>query len=427
MKTSALAGVGYWVAGGVSAQESNSPNEQINMAAIGVGGKGDSDSRDAGNQGNLVAICDVDQRNLDRKGTAFPKAKKFRDYRKMLDDMGKSIDAVTVSTPDHSHAPASLLFMRAGKHCFTQKPMTHTIEEARVMGQVALEMNVATQMGNQFTAHQNLRKCEAIFKSSKPLGAVKEVHIWTNRPVWPQGLDRPDGEEVPSYLDWDLFLGPAKKRPYNRAYHPFKWRGWWDFGTGALGDMACHTVNTPYAMLDLRDPTSVVAETSGHNKETYPNWSIINFEFPERNGREALKMTWYDGGKLPPADLFEGTQAPAQRSSGALVVGEKGSLYLKGDYAERGMDWLGVDEPEIEFERSIGHFDEWVRAIRGGEPAKSNFPGYASPLTETILLGNLAVWADGKKIEWDAENLEATNAPEVMMIVKKEYHNGYSI
>lgn len=428
LKTTAVAGVGYWVAGGVSAQESKSPNEQINFAAIGVGGKGDSDSRDAGNHGNLVAICDIDDNNLNRKAVAFPKARKFNDYRKMLDEMGKEIDAVTVSTPDHSHAPASLLYMRAGKHCHTQKPLTHTIEEARVMGQVAREMKVATQMGNQFTAHEALRKCEAIFKTANPLGKITEVHIWTNRPIWPQGLSRPtDTPPCPPHVHWDLFIGPAPYRPYHPAYHPFKWRGWWDFGTGALGDMACHTVNMPYAALDLRDPVSVVAHTSGHNKETYPAWSTIEYEFPANDQRGPLKMFWYDGGKLPPAELFEEGQAPQARSSGSLIVGEKGSLYAKGDYAERGLVWMGVDEPEVEFERSIGHFEEWVRAIKGGEPAKSNFPDYAGPLVETILLGNLAVWADGKKILWDAKKLEATNAPEVMHIVKKEYHNGYTI
>jgi hypothetical protein len=191
--------------------------------------------------------------------------------------------------------------------------------------------------------------------------------------------------------------------------------------------MACHTVNTPYAALDLRDPVSVVAQTSGHNKIAYPGWSIIDFEFPAKGDREALKMVWYDGRKLPPSELFEGTKPPRVGQSGAILVGEKGALYLLGDYAERGIEWIGVDEPNVDFEPSIGHFEEWVRAIKGGEPAKSNFTDYASPLTETILLGNLAVWADGKKIEWDAKNLVATNAPEVMNVVKKEYHNGYSI
>jgi len=425
IKTTAQVGVGYWVAGGVSARASNSPNEQIHFASIGVGGKGDSDSRDAGNSGNLVAICDIDDNFLNKKGVAFPKARKFNDYRKMLEKMGKTIDAVTVTTPDHSHAPASVMAMRLGKHCFTQKPLTHSIQEARVLGQVAREMNVATQMGNQGTQENSLREMVAVIQKGT-LGTVREAHVWTNRPVWKQGIDRPtETPPVPSNVHWDLFLGPAEQRPYHGAYHPFKWRGWWDFGTGALGDMACHTLNMPFMALNLRDPISVQAETSGHNRETYPGSSIINFEFPEKDGRAPVKLVWYDGGKLPEEDLLQG--AP-MHISGALVIGEKGSLYAPGDYAEKGMTLLGgLEKPEVEWVRSPGHFKEFARAIKGGPVAVSNFPDYAGPLTETILLGNLAVWANGKKIEWDARNLEATNAPEVMHIVKKEYHNGFSI
>ena len=427
IKTTAMASAGFWVAGGVSARASNSPNEQVHFASIGVGNKGDSDSRNAGNSGNLVAICDIDDNFLNKKSIAFPKAKKFNDYRKMFDQLGKTIDAVTVTTPDHSHAPASVMAMRLGKHCFTQKPLTHTIHEARVLGEIAREMNVATQMGNQGTAHNSLREMVAVIQKGT-LGTVKEAHVWTNRPVWDQGQSyrRPTKQpEVPSHVHWDLFLGPAKHRPYSAMYHPFKWRGWWDFGTGALGDMACHTLNMPFMALNLRDPISVQADTSGHNQETYPGWSKINFEFPEKDGRAPVKLVWYDGGKLPDEDLLQGT---SMHISGALIIGEKGSLYAPGDYAENGMTLLGgIEKPEVEWVRSPGHFDEFVRAIKGGEPAVSNFPDYAGPLTETILLGNLAVWAAGKKIEWDAQSLEATNAPEVMHIVKKEYHNGFSI
>ncbi len=429
LQTSAVIGAGYFVAAGVSAQESNSPNEKVSFASIGVGGKGDSDSRDAGSNGNLVAICDVDDSSLNKKSVAYPKAKKFYDYRKMFDEIGKSIDAVTVSIPDHSHAPAALMAMRLGKHCFCQKPLTHTIEEARLLGQVAREKKLATQMGNQYTADNSLREMAAVLRTGC-LGTVKEVHIWTNRPVWPQGVERLPEQPIPSNVKWDLFIGPAKMRPYNAGYHPFKWRGWWDFGTGALGDMACHTVNMPYMGLDLKDPSSVQAETSGHNKDTYPSWSIITFQFPAIGNRAALKMLWYDGGKKPDESLLQGAEMDTR---GALIIGEKGSLYAPGDYAEKGMKLLGsIEPPKVEWPKSPGHFEEWVRAIKGGEQAMSNFPDYSGPLTEVNLLGNLAVWtADqggvGKKIEWDAKNLVATNAPEVMHIVKKEYHNGYSI
>ena len=425
IKTSAAVGASYWVAGGVQPARSESKNEKVQFACIGVDGKGSSDSSEAGRLGEVVAICDVDERKLNKRAAdaRFKDAKKFFDYRTMLDEMGDKIDAVTVSTPDHNHAPASVMAMRMGKHCFCQKPMSHSIYEARVMSELAREKGVATQMGNQGTSTNGLRKAAAIIKSGA-LGTVKEVHIWTNRPIWPQGVERPTEEPpVPSYLHWEQWLGPAPYRPYHQAYHPFNWRGWWDFGTGALGDMACHTVNMPFMGLNLRDPVSVEAETSGHNSETYPGWCVINFEFPAIGDRPALKMVWYDGKQRPDVSLLEGEEP---NISGALVVGDKGKLYSWGDYGD---NWklIGLDEPaDIEFPRSPGHFDEWVRAIEGGEPAMSNFPNYAGPLTETILLGNLAVWS-GKKVEWDAKNLKATNAPELDSFVKTEYRDGYSL
>jgi predicted dehydrogenase len=395
-----------------------------------VGGKGDSDSADAGRSGNMVAICDIDDNQLNRAAAKWPKAAKFYDFRKMLDDMGKSIDAVTVSTPDHCHAVASVTAMKMGKHCFTQKPLTHSIYEARVMIEVAKENKLATQMGNQGTASNNLREAAAIIESGV-LGTISDVHVWTNRPIWPQGTGRPTDEPpVPTNVHWAEWIGPAKMRPYHSAYHPFKWRGWWDFGTGALGDMACHTLNMPYMALALKDPIWLQAETSGHNKETYPSWSIIELMYPKNDKRGEVKLTWYDGGKLPAAELIGGGRVA---SSGALIVGDKGKLYAPGDYAENGARMIGVDKPKVEWTRSPGHFEEWVRAIKGGEPARSNFQDYSGGLTETVLLGNLAVWAapeagaKGKKIEWDAKKAEATNAPEVAHIVKPEFHNGYTL
>jgi len=433
MQVTATTGIGFWVAGGLSAAESNSPNEKIAMASVGVDGKGQSDSNDANAHGVMVAICDVDDKRLDAAAQRFPKAKKFNDFRKMLEEMGKSIDAVTVSTPDHCHAAASVMAMKMGKHCFTQKPLTHTIYEARVMGQIAREKKVATQMGNQFTAFGRLRKLAAMLRGGV-LGQVSAVHVWTNRPIWDQGIARPKPEPVPSFLHWDLWLGPAPMRPYGRGYHPFAWRGWWDFGTGALGDMACHTVNMPYMGLELKDPTTVEAETSGHNKDSYPSWSVIKFQFPGNAWRGPVAMTWYDGGQRPLLDLLKGVLKEKQKlsGSGCLVIGEKGKLYAPGDYAEQPYTFTGVEEPkEVKYEESPGHFEEWVRAIKGGPPARSNFHDYAGPLTEVILLGNLSVWtADkgkGKKIEWDAKNLEATNAPEVAHVIKAPYRAGYSL
>jgi len=310
-----------------------------------------------------------------------------------------------------------------GKHCFCQKPLTHSLWEARRLGEIAREKKVATQMGNQGTASGGLRRAAALIRAGI-VGPVKEVHVWTNRPIWPQGIDRPEPAPVPEKVHWDLWLGPAKERPYAKGYHTFGWRGWWDFGTGALGDMACHTLNMPYMALDLRYPTSVVAETSGHNKDSYPKWSVIHFAFPQLGERPPVGLVWYDGTKKPSAELLDGMQPGG---SGAIVVGEKGTMYCPGDHADKVTLLGGAKEMEVQFPQSPGHFQEWVRAIRGGESAMSNFPDYASPLTETVLLGNLAVWADGKKIEWDAKNLVATNAPEVMPIVKPEYRSGWSL
>jgi predicted dehydrogenase len=290
------------------------------------------------------------------------------------------------------------------------------------MGEVAREMKVATQMGNQGTSYPGLRQQAALVKAGT-FGTIKEVHVWTNRPVWPQGSGRPPEAEVPKHVHWDLWIGPAAYRPFANGYHPFKWRGYWDFGTGALGDMACHTLNMPYMALDLQHPTSIEAQTSGHNNETYPSWSIIKFEFPATDKRPGVNVTWYDGKKKPDEALFDGEKVS---ESGALLIGEKGKLYSPGDYAEKFSLLGGLEKPEIEFERSPGHFVEFARAIKEGIPAKSNFPDYSGPLTEIVLLGNLAVWS-GKKIEWDAKNLKATNAPELDAMIHPTYREGYTL
>jgi len=426
LKTTSAVGLGYFATSGLLARGADSPNEKIRMASGGIGGKGSSDSNDAGRSGEMVAICDTDTGRLEGAGNRFPGAKKYTDFRKMLDEMGEKIDAVTVSTPDHTHAPAGLMAMRMGKHCFCQKPMTRTIYEARLMGKIAREKGVATQMGNQGTAGGGLRKAAALLQAGV-LGKVSEVHVWTNRPIWPQGGPRPEPQPVPPNLEWDLWLGPAPERPYGPGYHPFAWRGWWDFGTGALGDMACHTMNMPFAGLDLRDPVSVQAETSGHNRDSYPKWSIITYEFPATDKRGALKMVWYDGGKRCPAELLDGESPDA---SGSLVIGEKGKMYSPGSNGTSYRLMGGAEETEVEFTPSSGHFTDWVNAIKGGEPAMSNFPNYASPLTETVLLGNLAVWTAnepgvGPKVQWDAKSLKATNVPGLETLVKPQYRKGY--
>jgi len=423
LKTTAAAGIGYWIAGGARAAESGSPNEQIGMASVGIGGKGSSDSADAGRSGRMVAICDVDDKRLGGAAKKFPGAKVYNDFRKMLDEMGKSIDAVTVSTPDHTHAPAALMAMRMGKHAFVQKPLTHSVYEARLMGKVARQMKVATQMGNQGTASDGLRRGAALMRAGG-LGPVAEVHTWTNRPIWPQGGARPESTPPPEFLHWDLWIGAAPYRDYHANLHPFAWRGWWDFGTGALGDMACHTMNLPFMGLDLRDPISVQAVCSGHNRDSFPKWSIITYEFAATDSRPACKMVWYDGGKRPDKELLGGRQPEA---TGSLMIGTKETLLANGNGSR--IELLSGNEIDVEFDKSPGHFQEFVDAIRGGKPAVSNFPDYASPLAETVLLGNLALWVanegEGPEVEWDAENMKVKNLDDLEPLVKPTYREGY--
>jgi predicted dehydrogenase len=431
LQATATTGVGVFAGHQLVAQESKSANERIRFACIGVGGKGRSDSSEAKRAGDVVAICDVDENTLTKAGsTSFASAARYTDFRKLFDEMAGSIDAVTVSIPDHMHGPVTAMALNLGKACYTQKPLTRSIWEARRLGEIAREKNVPTQMGNQGTSFPGLRKTVASLQAGV-VGKPTAAHVWTNRPTWAQGGQRGAEAAVPPGVNWDLWLGPRPHRPYAPGYHPHAWRGWWDFGSGALGDMACHTLNMPFWGLELRNPTSVVAETSGHNRDSYPKWSIINFEFPATENRGPLKLTWYDGGKLPPGELFQGKEIP---KSGVLVVGEKDTLLAPRDYCETGYSLLsGAKQPDVEFEVSPGHFKELVIAIQGGPPAKSNFPDYASALTETILLGNLAVWAApeagsaGKKIEWDAVNLKATNAPEVEEIIRPTFREGYSV
>ena len=469
LRTAAVAGAGLWMADKSWAADTKSTriigaNDRINIACIGVGGKGGSDSRNAAHfpTNNIAAICDVDDNTLADAAKRWPDAKKYNDYRMLFKEMGKDVDLVVVSTPDHHHAHVAATALAMGKHCYCQKPMTHSIWEARRLGELARANKVATQMGNQGTAGKQIRANAYAIRSGK-IGVVKEVHVWTNRPIWPQGDVKIATATPPSNLHWDLWLGPAKPRDYaklvdkngnvtNRSpYHDFNWRGWWDFGTGALGDMACHTVNLPYMALDLRYPTSVVATTSGNNKDSYPSSSKIIFEFPAVKtadfSRGPVTMYWYDGSNLPPAEVITGGKFPLTdftndgkvSDSGSLIIGDKGVLYTPGDYGGGGHFVGGVDVTVMDYPQApddqgeIGHWTEFLRAVRSGDPldpknrAMSNFPDYAGPLTETILLGNLAVWAEGKKVEWDAKKLHAKNAPEVAEIIKPKYRPGYAI
>lgn len=415
-------------------------NAKINCACIGVGGKGGSDTAGCARE-NIVALCDVDQTTLSKAAQKYPNAKLFKDFRKLFEEI-KEIDAVTVSTPDHLHAPASVMAMRLGKHVFCQKPLTQSVSEARLMRQLAKEKKLATQMGNQGSAGSGLRRAVEVVQAGV-IGPVRQLHVWSNRPIWPQGIDRPKGEDpVPETLDWDLWLGPAPKRPFKTGiYHPFKWRGWQDFGTGALGDMACHTVNMPFRALKLGYPEVVEAESStGMNKETYPKSSRIRFEFPAREGMPELKFWWYDGGWKPQADLTQAIVDFQEKvpGSGCLLIGDKGKLYSPDDYGGKFYLLVGDDKefktgdqheaakavPQT-IPRSPGHVEEWFRMIRGGEPAYSNFD-IAAYLTEIILLGCIGLRV-GKKLDWDGPNMRAKNAPEAAQYVKRECRQGWTI
>lgn len=435
LKAAAIGGVGFLVLKDSKSAWSYQANEKLNMAFIGCGGRGEGLVFElAGMGNNVVALCDVDEQRAANAFKKFPDAKKYRDFRKMLEEMRDQIDAVVVATPDHTHAPASVMAMKLGKHVYCEKPLTWCIYEARVMRQIAMEKKLATQMGNQGTAAGGFRQGVEVIRSGV-LGKVTEVHVWTNRPIWPQGMDRPkDTPPVPPHLDWDLWLGPAPWRPYHPAYLPFNWRGWVDFGTGAIGDMACHTMNLPVMGLKLYEyiiegiPITVEAEHSGFNKESYPKWAIMRYEFPARGDQPPIKFTWYEGGKKPPQDVLPGVELP---SSGCIIIGDKGKLFSPGD---NGGSWKLYPEeefkdykpPEPTLPRSPGHTREWVNACKGGPAPMSNFVDYAAYLTEIALIGNLAIFA-GRKIEYDPKEMRVKDCPELEPYIKRPYREGWTL
>jgi predicted dehydrogenase len=425
-------------------------NDKVNIACIGVGGKGDSDSSDAARcGGNIVALCDVDASNLERKARQFPNAKKYNDYRKLLEEMDKEIDAVTVSTPDHNHGVAGIRAMKMGKHCFCQKPLTQTVYEARTMRGLAGEKKLATQMGNQGSASSGLRRAVEVVQAGV-IGKPHELHVWSNRPIWPQGLNRPAGEDqVPASLNWDAWLGPAGARPFKRdVYHNFKWRGWYDFGTGALGDMACHTVNMPFRALKMGYPNVVECELASRMyPETFPKTARIRFEFPEREGLPPLKFWWYDGNPGDPLKPLRPNAGTAKEviatmgnlpESGALIIGDQGKLFSPDDYGERFfLAMKGQEEfkPGAQHEaakavpesipRSPGHMQEWIGMIKEGTPAYSNFD-IAAYLAEVILLGCIALrMGEGVRMEWDGPNMKSTNLPEAERFVRRNNRPGW--
>lgn len=400
--------------------------EKPRFALIGVGGRGGAHVKSAAETGVIVAMADVDATTLGKAMADHPGAATFQDYRMMLDAMHAKFDAVVVATPDHQHAPAAAMAMRYGKHVYCEKPLTRTLGEARALAEIASQNGVMTQMGNQGTASTNLRKVAKLVKLGA-FGRVKEVHCWTNRAGgwWPQGVDRPlPTFNVPKNVDWDAWVGPAPFRRYAPGYHPFAWRGWWDFGCGALGDIGCHCMNLPFMALDLRDPTAIKAQTSGHNRDSFPAWAIVNYEFGERKGRAPLDLFWYDGGKLPPQDLAPDIKLDV---NGSLIVCENATLYSPAEYGMTTQIVGGGELPRVEVEESPGHFIEFANAVMGGPKPVSNIPDYSGPLTETVVLGNLAVWAEGDRLEWDAESLSVKGSDEYDRLIRPPYRSGWEL
>ncbi len=417
------------------------PSEKLNIAAVGAGAMGNVDISTLAKLGcNIVAICDVDAVRAAGVFKAYPEAKRYKDFREMLDKEAKNIDAVTVSTPDHLHAVAAMAAIRTGKHVYCQKPLTHTLHECRVLTEAARAAGVATQMGNQGHASEGSRLTNEWIQAGV-IGEVREVHVWTDRAgsMWKQGIGRPtETPATPETMDWNLWLGPAQDRPYHPSYAPSAWRGWWDFGTGALGDMGCHTIDHPFWALKLGAPTHVEARTTTDgsllangkpNFETYPIAAIIYYDFPARGDLPPVRMTWYDGGLLPPTPAALGPKGQLP-SSGVLYVGSKGQM-MHGSHGD-GPQLLQPELRQVAAKvpktllRSIGHYEEWIAACKGGPAAVSNFD-YAGPLTETVLLGVLALRAPGRRLEWDSEHQKISNAPELNQYVHSEYRKGWTL
>ncbi|UCD53031.1 MAG: Gfo/Idh/MocA family oxidoreductase [Phycisphaerales bacterium] len=412
------------------------PSEKLNIAGIGAGGQGASDLRHMESE-NIVALCDVDWRRARGMFNRHPDARKYRDFREMLDKEDDKVDAVVVAIPDHMHAAASMVAIKRGKHVYCEKPLTHDVYEARVLAEAAGKAGVATQMGNQGQASEETRlMCETIWDGA--IGEVREVHVWTDRPLrgindvyWPQGVKRPEETPpVPDEVAWDLWLGTAPERPYHPDYMPFRWRGWWDFGTGALGDIGCHRIDPIFRALKLGHPTSVEACCTLVNDETYPVASRVTYGFPAREGMAPVTLHWYDGGMKPPRpkELEDGRKWD---TNGILFVGDEGTMYETRLLPESRQRAYG--KPPQMIERSPGHYVEWIQACKGGKPAGSNFPDHAGLLAQVVLLGNLALRSSLKekvtraRLMWDGEAMKVTNMPEANEFLRRTYRQGWTL
>lgn len=421
LKTASIAagaaGLGFWSQ--LPAAESKSPNEKLDVACIGVSGRGGANVSGVATQ-NIVALCDVDENRLNGAAKRFPLAAKYNDFRKLLDKEA-GIDAVTVSTPDHCHAPAGLWAMSLGKHCYCEKPLTHNVYEARKMAELAAKNKLVTQMGTQIHAGENYRRVVEIIQSGA-IGKVREVHVWVGKD-WGGGNRPKDSQPVPEYLHWDLWLGPAPKRPYHSGiYHPGQWRRFWDFGGGTLGDMACHYMDLPFWALELRHPTTIEAEGPEVHPETNPKGMIVRYEFPARGAQPPVKFTWYDGKRIP--KTVAGHAVPG---SGVMFIGDAGQMFASyGSYKlYPESEFKDYTPPKPTIPRSIGHHAEWIKACKDGGATTCNFD-YSGALTEAVLLGNVA-FRTGQKLQWDAKSMKATNCPAADEFLQREYRPGWTV
>lgn len=422
---------------------SRAPSDKLNVAVIGAGGMGASNTNSCSTE-NIVALCDVDEKHAAGAFKKYPKAKKYADFRVMLDKQDKDIDAVIVATPDHTHAVAAMACIKRRKHVFVQKPLAHSIYEVRSLAEAAHRYNVQTQMGNQGHSSEEIRILYEWIQDGA-IGPVHEVYAWSDRPVgghpWSDFpiMSRPkETPPIPPTLNWDLWLGPAQYRPYHPIYVPTTWRGWWDFGTGALGDMGCHILDPAFWALKLGAPSSVEATTTHYvpevSAETYPRASIVRYQFPARGDMPPVKLTWYDGRLLPPrpADLEPGRRLP---SNGALLIGEKGTI-MHGSHGAGGVRIIpetkmkAYKRPAKTLRRvkggASGHEQDWIRACKDGKPPSSNFD-YGGSLTEMALLGVLAMRVKNTTLEWDSRRLRITNHEKANRYVNPPYRKGWTL
>ncbi len=417
--TSAAAALTGGVFSSLARAEDKSVAGKLNVACVGTANRAGADV--AGVKGeNIVALCDIDSVYLDRAQKQFPSARTYADYRELIDKEGDKIDAVVVATADHSHAPASIRAIRAGKHVYCEKPLTHTVQESRIIAEAAKKMGVATQLGTQIHAGDNYRRVVEMIQSGV-IGDVTDVHVWVGK-GWGGG-ERPEaGQPVPKHLSWDLWLGPAPERPYAAGrYHPANWRRWWDFGQGTLGDMACHYMDLPFWALKLRHPTSCEAEGPPVHPETCPLGLIVRYKFPKRGDLVPVNLTWYDGKMIP--KVVGGERV---KGSGIMFIGTEGMMFANyGGYKLFGDKFAGYTPPPQTIPKSIGHHAEWIKACKEGTPTTCNFD-YSGALSESVLLGNVA-YRTGERLEWDAKTLKATNCPAADKYISKEYRKGWEV